>query len=53
MTILKVSINDKIQKINDILASDKIEGYILFQGKLLDDKAKDETFAKKFIKNNS
>jgi hypothetical protein len=50
---LKVNINDKIQKIVDILAKDEIDGYIMFEGKLIDTAAMDETFAKKFIKNDA
>jgi|TARA_B110001450_G_C17240769_1_gene327377 hypothetical protein len=49
-SVLKVNINDKVQKIADIHAVDDIGGFYMFQGKYLEGKDLDETFVKLFIK---
>ena len=45
-----MNINDKVQKISDILESDEMGGYFMYDGKYLDNTALDESFQKLFIK---
>lgn len=50
MSLFKVNINDKLQKIVEIMSIDGLNGYYMHQGKYLDKNALDESFVKHFIK---
>ena len=50
MSLFKVNINDKLQKIVEIMQLDNLNGFYMYQGKYLDKKDLDESFVKLFIK---
>ena len=49
--MLDVKINDKLQKLVDLLAVDNISGTLVFRSNILGEEKLDLTFAKLFVKN--
>ena len=49
MTTLKVDINDKLNKILEIMATDNKSGYLVSNGKIILQEKLDSTFAKSYI----
>jgi hypothetical protein len=47
-----VNINDKMSKILEVLENDNVQGFLTFEGKLIQSPG-DITFAKKFVQNNA
>jgi hypothetical protein len=50
--VLKVNINDKLSKLQEVLADEDISGFLTFEGRLIESPG-DTTFAKLFVKNNA
>jgi hypothetical protein len=48
---LKVNINEKLSKIQEILEEENIMGFLLYQGKMIEQPS-ESTFAKSFVLNN-
>ena len=51
ISMLDVNINDKLQKLVDLLAVDNISGSLVYGSNILNDEKLDQTFAKLFVKN--
>ena len=49
--VLDVNINDKLQKVVDLLALDNISGLFVYGSNILNEEKLDQTFAKLFVKN--